>query len=137
MMMQIKASKARNPLSKFPSSPLVYAMPAATNPRKIPTIKHHSEVEKLRLIEGRAGLGRIDSVCLLCERIRIFSRSRNDGFGSVRSIFRRISSISRSYLLGMTGTPRYTGRAGMIATRSASAVFATIIPHFAVLHKHA
>src|SRR5579883_1329289 len=112
-------------------------MPAATNPRKIPTIKHHSEVEKLRLMEGRAGLGRIDSVCLLGGRMRIFSRSRNDGFGSVRSIFRRISSISRSYLLGMTGTPRYTGRAGMTATRSASAVFAIIIPYFAVLHKHA
>jgi len=37
----------------------------------------------------------------------------------------------------MTGTPRYTGRAGMIATWSASAVSCTIIPYFMPLHKHA
>jgi len=69
--------------------------------------------------------------------MRMFNRSRNVGFGSVRSMFRRISSISRSYLLGITGTPRFTGRAGILAAQSASAVFAIIIPYFKVLHKHA
>jgi hypothetical protein len=47
MIIQIKASTARNPVYTL-AIPLVYAMPAAINPRRMPTIKHHSDVEKLR-----------------------------------------------------------------------------------------
>jgi hypothetical protein len=46
MMKQTSATTTRNPVKNVVL--LVYAMPAAARPRRIPATKHHSDVVKLR-----------------------------------------------------------------------------------------